>query len=116
MGCVDYIQRDLKFLSKYVKMLEEGRKNSTLRKGRRVPLKMTLPVFEAETNRKVGDAEIIEVRWVKLKDALSSKEILRSEGTSNPEELLEELKAIYGDISLEEWFTFFKFKYIKAQP
>ena len=111
VGCVDYVQRDLKFMSKYVRMLKEGRKTSTLRRGRRVPMRMVLPVFEAETNRKVGDAEIVEVRWVRLKDALSSGEILKSEGVSTPGELEAELRAIYGDLDPEEWFTLFRFKY-----
>ena len=109
---VDQVQTELRFKSKFAKRLIRETEYGTLRAGRRVPAAETLPVVSTETGRTLGRATIMEVRWLSLKEALSS-DLLRFEYTNDSRQLRKDLTTIYPRLTDDSWVTFFRFKFVQ---
>ncbi len=107
---VERVQTEIQFVAKYRERLHQRRKHGTIRAGRRVPASLVLPVRITETGEIIGNAEILEVRWLKLRH-INTPEILDYEYPSDIGALRKDLDALYPGINDDSWVTFFRFKF-----
>lgn len=111
---VDYISRieeAIWFRSKFYEALSSGRKTGTLRLGRRVPRRETLPVILTESQERIGQANIDTLVWLKFADIINYPVIMRREFPSEYEQIWAEMRAVYPDMTQESWVTFYGFSF-----
>ena len=108
-GGVRGLRRRLKFKKRYLQMILEGRKRSTIRLGRLVLRDRLLTI--------VGDrgpialARVDEVIYKKVREL--TDEDARVDGFRGLIELFRELRRIYGDFSLEDDVTIIRFTVLR---
>ncbi len=110
---IDRIEKQIWFQQKFAKPILKEIKRGTLRIGKRIPAKLTLPIFISETREKLIDAKIEILSWIKYKDIQKYPEIMRREYPNNPKELDKEMKKIYPQLKSESWITFYGFDIVK---
>ena len=110
---VDRIEKQIWFQQKFAKPILKGIKKGTLRLGKRIPAKLTLPIFISETRKRLIDANIEILIWLKYKDIQKYPEIMEREYPSNIKKLDKEMKKIYPELSPEGWVTFYGFDIIR---
>jgi hypothetical protein len=112
---VDRLQDELQFVQKYASRLKTRGKHATIREGRRIPTAMTLPIRITETGEFIGNAQIEELRWLRLRD-INSPEILNEEFPKNVLDLVDDLKELYPTLRNDSWVTFFRFRFEGEKP
>jgi|GEM_PF-1143681 len=110
---IDRVEKQIWFQQKFAKPILEGVKKGTLRFGKRIPAKLTLPIFISETRKKLIDARIEVLIWLKYKDIQKYSEIMEREYPNDLKELDKEMKKIYSQLKPESWVTFYGFGIIK---
>ena len=107
---IDRVQEELQFVSKYREELAARRKHGTIREGKRVPARMSLPVRISESMEELGEVEIIEIRWLRLSE-IDTPEIMQHEFPREVEELRKDLFTLYPNLTDSSWVTFFRFRF-----
>jgi endonuclease-3 len=110
---IDRIEKQIWFQQKFAKPILKGIKKGTLRLGKRIPAKLNLPIFISETRKKLTDANIEILIWLKYKDIQKYPEIMEREYPSDIKKLDKEMRKIYPELSSESWVTFYGFDIIK---
>ncbi len=104
-----FIGRHLMLKGEYIEKVLNGEKKATIRKGVYKP-KYDEVIIHAG-GRPIAKAKITRVYYKKLSE-LGEYEA-RIEGFNNVEELINELKKVYGRISKEDYFTIIEFEVIQ---
>jgi len=107
---IDRVEKQIWFQQKFEKPILKGITKGTLRLGKRVPAKMILPVFVAETRKKLADVKIEIVTWIKYGDVRKHSEIIKRLSFESFNKLDAEIKKIYPTLHKEDWITFYGFK------
>lgn len=110
---IDRVEKQIWFQQKFAKPILEGIKKGTLRLGKRIPAKLTLPIFVSETRQKLINAKIEILIWLKYKDIQKYPEIMKREYPNDPKKLDKEMKRIYPVLTPESWITFYGFSITK---
>lgn len=110
---IDRVEEQIWFQQKFAKPILKGSKRGTLRLGKRIPARLTLPIFVSETRKKLIDAKIEILIWLKYEDIQKYSEIMRREYPNDPKELDKEMKKIYPQLKLGSWITFYGFDILK---
>ncbi len=103
----------INFDGKFVDMILEGKKRSTIRKGIKIYKRGVVVELTAE-GKSFGKARITKV-VVKRVSELSDSDAIR-DGFTSKEELLDELKRIYGGIDEDEFITVIHFEFVDLGP
>ncbi len=98
---IERIEKQIWFQQKFAKPILKGIKKGTLRLGKRIPAKLTLPIFISETRKKLVDAKIKILIWLKYKDIQKYPEIMEREYPSDINKLDKEMKKIYPELSMD---------------
>jgi len=106
---IDRIEKQIWFQQKFAKPILKGAIKGTLRLGKRVPTKTILPVFVAESRKKLVDVKIEIVTWVKYGDIRKHSEIIKRLSFKSFNKLDAEIKKIYPTLHKENWITFYGF-------
>lgn len=110
-GSAEAVQGELSFLSRHHARFRSGGIFGTIRQGRRVPASLELPLVDANTRERLGKAEILEVRWLKLVE-IDQPSIMRFEFTQSPAELASSLRRLYPTLQDDSWVTFIRFRMV----
>ncbi len=110
---IDRVEKQIWFRQKFAKPILEGIKKGTLRLGKRIPAKLILPILISETRKKLIDAQIEILIWLRYKDIQKYPEIIQKEYPNNLKKLNKEMKKIYPTLTSESWVTFYGFDIIK---
>ena len=100
--------KHLEFKDKYKELLKSGKKTATIRL--QCPFKKGQEVFVHCGGKIIGTAKIIDIQEKKLEDL--TEEDAKADGFSSLEELLEELRNLYGNPE-KVYVIRFKFKEFK---
>ncbi len=101
--------RVLRFSKKYIADVLSGRKNYTIRWGIVRPKYRIVNIVV--DNKVVGKAEILEVRYVRVRELNDYHAML--DGFRSRYELLRDLRKIYPGIRSDDWVTIIKFRVLK---
>ena len=71
---------------------------------------MILPVFVAETRKKLADVKIEIVTWIQYGEIRKYSEITKRLSFESFNKLDAEIKKIYPTLHKEDWITFYGFK------
>jgi len=110
---IDRVEKQIWFQQKFEKPILKGIKRGTLRLGKRIPAKLTLPIFISETRKKLIDVKIEILIWLKYKDIQKYPEIMKREYPNDLKELDKEMKKIYPQLEPESWITFYGFDILR---
>lgn len=108
-GGVRGLGRRLKFKKRYLQMILEGRKRSTIRLGRLVLRDRLLTIVG--DGKPIALARVDEVIYKKVREL--TDEDARVDGFRGLIELFRELRRIYGDFSLEDDVTIIRFTVLR---
>ena len=106
---IDRVEKQIWFQQKFTKPILNGMIKGTLRLGKRIPAKMILPVFIAETRKKLADVKIEIVTWLKYGEIRKHPEITKRLSFESFNKLDAEMKKIYPTLQKEDWITFYGF-------
>lgn len=112
---IDRIEKQIWFQQKFAKPILAGIIKGTIRLGKRIPAKMTLPVFVAETRKKLADVKIEIVTWIKYGEIRKHSEITKKLSFESFDKLDAKMKKIYPVLQKEDWITFYGFNLSKKQ-
>ncbi len=104
-----FFRRHLMVKGKYVDLILEGKKTTTIRKGYWIPKSREIILHGG--GRPFAVAEITDVIYKKVSE-LTDEDALR-DGLKDKEELVKELKKAYGDVKPDDLVTIIKFKVVK---
>jgi Uncharacterized conserved protein len=104
-GGVRGLGRRLKFKKRYLQMILEGRKRSTIRLGRLVLRDRLLTIVG--DGKPIALARVDEVTYKKVREL--TDEDARVDGFRGLIDLFRELRRIYGDFGLEDDVTIIRF-------
>ncbi len=110
---IDRLEKQIWFQQKFAKPILKGIIKGTLRLGKRIPAKMNLPVFVAETRKKLADVKIETVTWIKYGEIQKYSEITKRLSFESFDKLDAEIKKIYPALKKEDWITFYGFNLSK---
>jgi len=102
----------INFDEKFVDLILEGKKKSTIRKGIKIYKKGEKVELSAE-RKSFGKARITKTVVKRVSELNNSDAIV--DGLTSKEELLEELKRIYGDIGEDEFVTVIHFEFLNEK-
>jgi len=108
-GGVRGLGRRLKFKKRYLQMILEGRKRSTIRLGRLVLRDRLLTIVG--DGKPIALARVDEVIYKKVREL--TDEDARVDGFRGLIELFRELRRIYGDFGLEDDVTIIRFTVLR---
>jgi len=108
-GGVRGLGRRLKFKKRYLQMIIEGRKRSTIRLGRLVLRDRLLTIVG--DGKPIALARVDEVIYKKVREL--TDEDARVDGFRGLIELFRELRRIYGDFGLEDDVTIIRFTVLR---
>jgi hypothetical protein len=108
-GGVRGLGRRLKFKKRYLQMILEGRKRSTIRLGRLVLRDRLLTIVG--DGKPIALARVDEVTYKKVREL--TDEDARVDGFRGLIELFRELRRIYGDFGLEDDVTIIRFTVLR---
>jgi len=108
-GGVRGLGRRLKFKKRYLQMILEGRKRSTIRLGRLVLRDRLLTIVG--DGRPIALARVDEVIYKKVREL--TDEDARVDGFRGLIDLFRELRRIYGDFGLEDDVTIIRFTVLR---
>ncbi len=104
-----FLGRHIMVKGRYIRDIVEGRKTATIRKGIVKPKYREMIVHGG--GRPIAKISIERVYHKKVKE-LTDQDALK-DGFSSREELIEELKKVYPDITEDDWVTIIEFKVIQ---
>jgi len=93
----------------YARLLLSGKKKATIRLGRVIPKYDEVIIHS--WGRPIAKAKIVRVTYKKVRDL--TDEDARKDGFSNREELINELRSVYGDIKPDDDVTIIELKIIQ---
>ncbi len=104
-----FFRRHLMVKGKYVDLILQGKKVTTIRKGYWIPKSKEIILHGG--GRPFAVAEITDVIYKRVSE-LTDEDALR-DGLKNKEELVKELKKAYGEVNPDDLVTIIKFRVIK---
>ena len=104
-----FFRRHLMVKGKYVDLILHGKKVTTIRKGYWIPKSKEIILHGG--GKPFAVAEITNVVYKKVSE-LSNEDAIK-DGLRNKEELLEELRKVYGEVSPDDLVTIIEFKVTK---
>jgi len=110
---IDRVEKQIWFQQKFADPILKEIIKGTLRLGKRVPVKTTLPIFIAETRKKLTNVKIEIVTWIQYGEIRKYSEITKRLSFESFNKLDAEIKKIYPTLHKEDWITFYGFKLSK---
>ncbi|UXD21904.1 hypothetical protein IPA_09405 [Ignicoccus pacificus DSM 13166] len=104
-----FLGRHIMIKGKYVDMILEGRKTTTIRLGKWIP-KFDEVTFHGG-GRPFAIARIVNVRYKRVSEL--TDEDARKDGLKNKEDLIKELKRVYENLRPDDYVTIIEFDVIK---
>jgi len=102
----------LRFKPKYLDKVLRGDKRVTLRLGIVMPRKQLVYILSGDMV--YGEAIIENVQYMRIREVDTG--ILREEGVSSIDELVEELKELYGSVKPDDVVSVIRFRVIRKYP
>jgi len=110
---IDRVEKQIWFQQKFADPILKEIIKGTLRLGKRVLVKTTLPIFIAETRKKLTNVKIEIVTWIQYGEIRKYSEITKRLSFESFNKLDAEIKKIYPTLHKEDWITFYGFKLSK---
>ncbi len=104
-----FLRRHIMMRGEYAKLMLEGKKRATIRLGKVVPKYDEVIIHS--WGKPVAKARITKVTYKKVKEL--TDEDARRDGFKNKEELLRELRHVYGKVSPNDLVTIIEFEVIQ---